>query len=322
MLFRLSAEEKVIGVGGLVAILSVFMPWYSVVLSFEKGITESGFSGDLGVVGFVVFLFTLLSLGFLMGDHLHFRIPRFGFKKEGIILFFSGESAFLLLLEAAIFTKRSLDYTNAEIRFGLYLALIGSLFATFAAYAQLQKLGKNETKAFFEHDSAPEEPVEPQAEEPALEETVEKPPHAKRHHVVKKEEGKLVIQERFFEEEKPLQPTEELLEPEISDEETIAETLSAAEESPAENQGNYFLRDADVSVTLSPKKPEKTEEPAPTQPNRLSAHDAVRTAASEHVRALPEPGIVRCVQAGAYARRRLPTQGRRYPQHQRRAQGC
>ena len=268
MLFRLSAEEKVIGIGGLVAILSVFMPWYSVVLSFEKGITESGFSGDLGVVGFVVFLFTLLTMGFLMGDHLHFRIPRFGFRKEGIILFLSAESAFLLLLEAAIFTKRSLDYTNAEIRFGLYLALIGSLFATFAAYAQLQKLGKKETQSFFEHDSAPEAPVEPLVEEAVPEESMEKPHHPKRHHVVKKEEGKLVIQERFFEEEKPAQPAEELLEPEMPAEEPMAEALSAAEESPAENQGNYFLRDADVSVTLEPKKPEKKEEPAPVQPTR------------------------------------------------------
>lgn len=272
MLLRLSAEEKVIGVGALVTILSVFMPWYSVVLSFEKGVTESGFSGDLGVVGFVVFLFTLLTLGFLMGDHLHFRIPRFGFQKEGIILFFCGESAFLLLLEAAIFTKRSLDYTNAEIRFGLYLALIGSLFATFASYAQLQKLQKKETKAFFDHDTEPEEPVEPQAEETLPEELseVEKPHHhAKRHHEVVEVE-KPVVQERFFEEEKIAQ-AEEMVEPEpheIPMEEAVEQAVSPEEEPAPGNQGNYFLRDADVSVTLSPKKTEKTEEPSPVLPTR------------------------------------------------------
>lgn len=292
MLFRLSAEEKVIGIGGLAVILSVFMPWYSVVLSFEKGVTESGFSGDLGVVGFVVFLITLISLGFLMGDHLHFRLPRFGFGKEGIILFFSAESAFLLLLEIAIFTKRSLDYTNAEIRFGLYMALIGSVLATFAAFAQLQKLQKKEAKSFFEHEPEPME-MEEVTEEPTPEEPIAEEPHvakarpAKRHQVVN-EGGRPVIQELFFEEEKVEQvPEEETIAPlesEILAEETMtmAETSTdtepaeieerveaelesgeTPEEKPAaEGQGNYFLRDADIAPSVEIREVEKKEAPS------------------------------------------------------------
>ncbi len=292
MLLRLSTEEKVIGIGGLAVILSVFMPWYSVVLSFEKGVTESGFSGDLGVVGFVVFLLTLISLGFLMGDHLHFRLPRFGFGKEAIILFFSAESAFLLLLEVAIFTKRSLDYTNAEIRFGLYMALIGAVLATFAAFAQIQKLNKKEANAFFEHEPEPLESKEEVNEEPmrdepmAEEEPVAKARPAKRHQVVN-EGGRPVIQELFFEEEKAQEtPEEEVvmepIQPEIMPEETMtmAETVTDAEpveteemvktepeiaetleEKPAsEGQGNYFLRDAEIAPTVEIREVEKKEE--------------------------------------------------------------
>ena len=281
-LLRLSAEEKVIGIGGLAAILGVFMPWYSVVLSFEKGITESGFSGDLGVVGFVVFLLTLLSLGFLMGDHLRFHLPRFGFKKENVILFFSGESAFLLLLVAAIFTKRSLDYTNAEIRFGLYLALLGSLFATFAAFAQLQKLQKKENKAFFEHEEVVEETAtESQPEETIPEETPPaKPHHSKRHHAPKAEE-KPVAQERFFEEEKAYQPkptddpihiAEEVFgsaQAETPLEEAVATVAAESpEDSSVRGQGNYLLRDADVSTATEPEVVEKKEEESPLPANR------------------------------------------------------
>jgi hypothetical protein len=273
-LLRLSAEEKVIGIGGLVTILGVFMPWYSVVLSFEKGITESGFSGDLGVIGFVVFLMTLLALGFLLGDHFRFRLPRFGFKKESIILFFSGESAFLLLLVAAVFTKRSLDYTNAEIRFGLYMALLGSLFATFAAFAQLQKLQKKENKAFFEHEEAIEETVtEPQPEETIPEEVPSaKPHHAKRHHAPKAEERQ-VVQEKFFEEEKAYEAAEEVFEPaqaETSVEEVVAEEVTRPmEEGPSgQNQGNYFLRDADLGAATEPEVAEKKEEESPRPANR------------------------------------------------------
>jgi|GEM_PF-2296700 len=294
MLLRLSAEEKVIGLGGLAVILSVFMPWYTTALLNNTVETETGFSGDLGVIGFVVFLLTLVSLGFLLGDHLHIRLPRFGFGKENIILFFSSENAFLLLIEVAIFTKRSLEFTNAEIRFGLYMALIGTILATFAAFAQLNRLQKKEAKAFFDHEPEPLEEAtqEPQQEEEAI---AEEPPAAKargaKRHQVVNEGGRPVIQELFFEEEKTEQaPEEEIvtpLESEILAEETMTmaetpldtelveveevveteiETGEAPEEKPmADGQGNYFLRDADIAPNVEIREVEKKEE-APSAP--------------------------------------------------------
>lgn len=158
LLLRLSPEEKLLGAGGLLIIIGSFLPWYSLVLSYgENNINETGFSGDLGVIGFIVFLLTLSAIAYLISDQLRIKIPRFGFKKEQINLFLMGEGAFLLLLAIAIYTKRSLDYTNAEIRFGLYLSLIGALMGTFASFAQIQRNEKSETEAFF-GQSADEKP--------------------------------------------------------------------------------------------------------------------------------------------------------------------
>ncbi len=151
MFLRLSPEEKMAGVGALVVLVSAFLPWFSIISKFENQKTLSGFSGDFGVIGFVIFLLTAMAISFLMAEHLHLRIPNFGFKKDQIILFLMGESAFLLLLTIAVYTKRSFEYTNAEIRFGLYMALIGAFLSSFAAFAQAQKQQKKDTEAFFNH---------------------------------------------------------------------------------------------------------------------------------------------------------------------------
>jgi hypothetical protein len=157
-LLRLSPEEKVLSIGSLLVILGSFMPWYSVETGFERAAShENAFSGDLGVIGFVVFLFMIINLLLLLGESLHIRIPTFGHKKENILLFLMAESAFLVLLIIAIYTKRSLDFTNAELRFGIYTALVGTCLGSFAAFAQLQKKERKSVEEFFGHEEAEED---------------------------------------------------------------------------------------------------------------------------------------------------------------------
>ena len=184
MLFRLSPEEKLAGIGAIIVLISCFLPWFSITFSStEKSTAVSGFAGDLGVIGFVVFLLTTMAITFLIAEHLNLRIPGFGFKKEQIVLFLMGESAFLLLLTIAVYTKRSFEYTNAELRFGLYAALIGAFAGTFAAFAQTQKSQKKETEAFFEH------PEEVMAEtDEIVDTTTEEPEYKEQEYMPKKEE--------------------------------------------------------------------------------------------------------------------------------------
>lgn len=151
-LLRLSAEEKVIGLGSLAIIAGTFMPWYSVIMNFDKkNVTETGFSGDMGVIGFIVFIMAIISLLILIGENMHLPLPRFGYKREQILFFFLGEAAFLALLTMAIYTKRSLDFTEAGLRFGLYTVLLGSLFGALSAFALMQKDKKKQVENFFAH---------------------------------------------------------------------------------------------------------------------------------------------------------------------------
>ncbi len=265
MLLRLSPEEKLAGVGAIIVLISSFLPWFSIVFSSaEKGTTVSGFAGDLGVIGFVVFLLTAMAVTFLMAEHLGLRMPNFGFKKEQVVLFLMGESAFLLLLTIAVYTKRSFEYTNAELRFGLYAALIGAFVGAFSAFAETQKNQKKETEAFFEH---PEE-VKTEVDE-TVETTTEEPEYKEQDYLPKKEEVAVepvqTEQKSFFYEKAP--------EAEIvaENEEEVVEQM---EEVPLETEGE----DTNPRPTDEPQEEETPEEMPTEQPNTAEPEgDAVET---------------------------------------------
>ncbi len=153
---RLSAEEKVVGLGGLTLLLGSFMPWYSVVMNFEKTLTYNAYAGDLGIIGFVVVLMSGLALLTLLAETLHIRLPQFGYSKEQTLFFLMGQSLFLVLLDIAIYTKRSLEFTQAELRFGIYVGLAGGFLGAFAAFAQIQKAKEKSAREFFGQEEAPQ----------------------------------------------------------------------------------------------------------------------------------------------------------------------
>lgn len=219
-LMRLSPEERAAGVGCLLIFFGSFMPWYSATFSADqKTVIENGFSGDLGVIGFVVFLLTILTGLYLMGENMHVKLPTFGYIKDKIVLFLMGQSAFLLLLLVGVYTKRSLDFTNAELRFGIYTALIGAVVGTFAMFAQLQKANKKEVEAFFGQS------------EDEIEEAEVKTEVA--HRSAHKEEP--VIESSLFEED------------------MMEESAATEEKVEPRRQAEFFTREAGVGQEEKPK---------------------------------------------------------------------
>ena len=255
MLLRLSPEDKLAGVGAIIVLISCFLPWFSIVFSSaEKSTAVSGFAGDLGVIGFVVFLLTAMAITFLTAEHLNLRIPSFGFKKEQIVLFLIGESAFLLLLTIAVYTKRSFEYTNAELRFGLYAALIGAFVGAFSAFAQTQKNQKKETEAFFEH------PEEAKAEvDETSDTTIEEPEYKEQDYMPKKEEVAVepvqTEQKSFFYEKAP-------------EAEIVAENEEEMGEQPTEEPvfDDTAEPSDDAVETEHAPSPEETEEETTDEP--------------------------------------------------------
>ncbi len=284
MLLRLSPEQKIAGIGSLIVLASAFLPWYSVVFNFnEKGITESGFSGDLGVIGFVIFLLTGIGLTFLMSEHLYIKLPRFGMKKENITMFLMGESAFLALLTLAVYTKRSLEYTNAELRFGLYLALIGSVLAAFAQYAEMQKSQTKDVQAFFG-----QEEVETTAVESIEEEFVEEKPEE----IVSEMKTEEAIEEpednELFEETTKIEPEQESFFPETNETEETSNTTESIDENTEEPEQVEAIEDEEPQEESAIEVEEKIID----EPIAEESSDAVEEPQEEIISEEVEPEVL------------------------------
>ncbi len=238
-LLRLTAEEKVIGIGTLVMLVGSFMPWYSVVMNFDKkSLTETGFSGDLGVIGFVIFLMSLISLLILVADNMRLPLPQFGYKREQILFFFLGEAFFLTLLSMAIYTKRSLEFTEAGLRFGVYMVLLGAFFGALSAFALIQKKKKKEVHEFFSHEQTEEEEetVEPEDEDEVMQ--MESEPE-----MIQSEPKPMY----FKEDAAVMNAVEEVAEEGASDEIHEDDTIEDIKEVKGDKkQADYFTREAGV----------------------------------------------------------------------------
>jgi hypothetical protein len=238
-LLRLTAEEKVIGIGSLAILFGTLMPWYSVVMNFDKKtLTETGFSGDLGVIGFVVFIMGLISILVLIGENMQLPLPQFGYKREQILFFFLGESSFITLLTMAIYTKRSLDFTEAGLRFGIYLVLLGAFFGALSAFALIQKTKKKEVSEFFSHEQEEEEEKD---ESLSSVERVQRTPR-----IVEEEPVQQEPEPMYFEEDSVgIEAIEEdvLVSSDYIPEEEKREEVQEPPKSQA-NQSNYFKREA------------------------------------------------------------------------------
>ncbi|QQR83851.1 hypothetical protein IPJ72_01430 [Candidatus Peregrinibacteria bacterium] len=132
---RFSAEEKTIGLGLITLIVGHFLPWFSVEFNLNELEIQTGLTGSLGILGFVIVLMGLISLWFLVGDQLRIPLPRLSYTREQVILFLSGENAFLSLLAIAIYKRMSLEYIRADVRFGLVITVISAVMVCFGAYA-------------------------------------------------------------------------------------------------------------------------------------------------------------------------------------------
>lgn len=125
---ELSFEQKMIAFGGILAAISVFMPWYQDVDRFETGFKFYGITGPLYLVG-LFFLATGLSiLGTLFVNRIKLRVENFGFKLVHFYLACGGFLLFLLILTNSVYFHQNfgVNITAKEFRFGMVLAFIAT----------------------------------------------------------------------------------------------------------------------------------------------------------------------------------------------------
>lgn len=153
----LELEEQILNVSALVCLIGVLLPWMGGEWLGGDNVTYSGLGFYTSFIGLTVFalqtfilLITLIPLtgGPVLIKRRHREIVR---------LASTGLSSILVLASLSVLTKVTFEFSRMEIRFGIYVTLVGSLVATLYALLRFQEQRKSSVQELFHH---PEETAE------------------------------------------------------------------------------------------------------------------------------------------------------------------
>lgn len=131
-------ESKLVFIGSLALLVSVFMPWYEDIDAFHMGDMFLGVTGPLYMVGFVLLLISGLTLYTAVSDK---KIEKLPLEKPHLNLLVGISSLFLLVLTASVYfhTKFGVNITMKEMRFGMIAAFIGASLVALGGFLENKK---------------------------------------------------------------------------------------------------------------------------------------------------------------------------------------
>ena len=143
-------EEKVLHTGVTISLIGLFIPWLG---GQWSGITQqwNGFGFYTGFIGHGLLLCQLFIIAMTMSPL--FGGPVFVRKASRHFVRFvlSAMNTILLLACFSILLRLTSEVSGAEIRFGIYIAIIGSVLTTLYAFLKFDEQRKNEVHQLFHH---------------------------------------------------------------------------------------------------------------------------------------------------------------------------
>lgn len=150
-LAALELEEQILNAGALVALIGVFMPWMGGEWLGGDTVTYSGFvfyTAFLGIAVFLLQVFTLLiTIIPLTGGPVIIRRRH----RDLVRLCAAGVSAILILSALSVLTKVSFEFSRMEVRFGIYVSLVGTLVTCLYAFLKFQEHHRSQVQELFHH---------------------------------------------------------------------------------------------------------------------------------------------------------------------------
>ena len=163
-------EDQILHAGVVVCVAGVLMPWFGGDWSGTQTLwTGLGFyTAYIGWGVLLMQLFLLLSMlvPLIGGPVLLRRTIRHTVR---LILCFS--SLILLLAALSVLIRVTFEFSGVDVRFGIYLSLVGSGISTLYAFLRYQEQNKTASQEQFRHPD--EKPV---VRTPELDDTLPPPP--------------------------------------------------------------------------------------------------------------------------------------------------
>ncbi len=157
-LLLLELEERILNGASLVALISVFLPWLSGEWLGGDSVTYTGIHFYTAFLGIAV----LLLHAFILSITIVPLTGRPGFlkkrHKEILRLYASTQATVLVLAALTVLMKVTFEFSRMEVRFGIYVALIGSIVTMIYAFLKYQEQRRMEVQELFHH---PDDHVDP-----------------------------------------------------------------------------------------------------------------------------------------------------------------
>ena len=147
----LELEERILNGASFVALVGVFLPWLSGEWLGGDPVTYSGVQFYTGLLGLAVLMLHALILSATLvpvaGGPQIFR-KRY---KEYIRLLTSSQATILAIAALTVLMKITFEFSRMEVRFGIYITLIGSIIATIYSFLKVQEQRRLEVQNLFHH---------------------------------------------------------------------------------------------------------------------------------------------------------------------------
>ena len=114
---------------------AVLMPWHTIgtaVLGTEHSF--NGFGDQNLIIGIITFAFMFASFAVVGLPLLGIRLPQSGWRESGMLIFFGGEAALLVLVLTVMHATSITRAANYDLRLGIHLALIGAALVFIGGY--------------------------------------------------------------------------------------------------------------------------------------------------------------------------------------------
>lgn len=138
---RLPIGLRFSGAGGILAFVSVFLPWYSDLDTFKTGNEFLGISGPLYLSGLLIWALSLISVAIVGMKTFDKKLPKLPIEEPYLFILSGCASLFLLLLTSSVYfhSKFGVNITQKEIGIGMILCIIGSVLVLVGGILQNRK---------------------------------------------------------------------------------------------------------------------------------------------------------------------------------------
>ena len=139
---KLSTGDKVIGIGAVVYLVSMFLPWYGFEERGFGGIDNTGWSYFLGGIIPLILILAVTVVIAIKKFSPSTNLPDLPVPWSQALLIASGLAAVIVILRLAIGSDEIGGFSNTgfdlDRKFGLFIAVIGSVVVAVGAFLKYQ----------------------------------------------------------------------------------------------------------------------------------------------------------------------------------------